>query len=380
LNSVQINIQRRLGLSIKSWYILIYIHPWYQQTVDALADINRSNGPYEISDMQLAWFLLASLYLTQAWQYDDVVVTSCYYKILGKIVKGFDSIKKNSPAYKPHQEEAFRRYQEYFKHSLQINAPYVFYTDENDEGVLPILKTLRNESFDTKWTHHSLKDFRLARYAETVTPQEMVWMEKVQMMYTTYKRFNDATWYAWIDSGINAYRAFTPPATRWPQRNLTQRWPNKFVYQSFPEFRGKFPIAATAFLVHRDVMEEFVATFYRLIEPCLGDAPSGNCSCHYWYEAPDGQKRHPRHRCRTEQDVFQMLSEVRPDISYSAPDLKGGYNWGAIVTENYKDSHNVAENSELSCHHWVGGVEEAVPGGTATVWKGDGYTWPCSGF
>lgn len=334
--------------------------------------------------LQIVFLLASSLYLilTKSWKYDDVIVTSCYYKILGKIVKGFETVERKSVAYKTYKEEAFRRYQEFFKHSLQINAPYVFYTDEHDEGVLPILKSLRNESLDTKWTHRSINDFRLAKYNETLTPQEMVWMEKAQMLYTTYKRFNGATWYAWIDAGINAYRAFSPPAARWPQRNLTQRWPNKFVYNNFPEFRGKFPIAATTFLVHHDVMEEFVATFYSLIEPCLGDTPNRNCSCHYWDDAPDRQKRHPRHRCHTEQDVFQVLSEVRPDISYPAPDLKGGYNWGAIVTENYKDSHNVFENTERSCHHWVGGVEEAavVPGGTVQVWKGDRYTWPCSGF
>ena len=246
--------------------------------------------------------------------------------------------------------------------SLQINAPYVFYSDEDDEGVLPILKALRNESFfDTKWVHRSFKNFRLANYSEEFSPQEQVWMEKVQMMYDTYKRFPKTSWHAWIDSGINTYRHFAPPTARWPEIDPTRRWPRKFVFQGFTSYHGQFPIAATAFLVHRDVMEEFVATFYRLIQSCLsrnGDAdppPKDKCQCRYWHEAPNGKKRSSETRCRTEQDVLQVLSEVRPNISHAAGDLeKAALNWGAIVTESYKASHNIGLRTEASCFKYVG--------------------------
>lgn len=302
-------------------------------------------------------FLLMIL-CTKTLGYEDIIVTTAYYNIVGKHFYDHSSDTEKDMSLVKKKEKAFSIYSRYFQHGLKINAPYVFYYNEEDVGVLNKLQKIRNSMFETTWIHHSFDDFRMSCQPD-LTPQERVWFEKPQLLYNTYKRFNNVTWYAWIDSGINTYRLYTPPFEKWPQFNLSDRWPNKFIYQDFSGVSDSYEIAATAFLVHRDVMEEFYSTFYELIESCF--KPHNECVCNYCFYSRN--KRGPDIRCRTEQDVFRVLCETKPGICHTAVDLKPeGYNWGAIVTENYRESHNIGERIK-ECFHWDG--------------ENKRYIWPC---
>lgn len=69
---------------------------------------------------------------------------------------------------------------------------------------------------------------------------------------------------------INHYRETAPPQMPWPQHNLSNVYPPKFIYHDFDQLNvEKLPASGTTFMVHRSILSRVRNIFYGVIEECL---------------------------------------------------------------------------------------------------------------
>ena len=188
---------------------------------------------------------------------------------------------------------------------------------------------------ETNWIRRNLSAFHKAKMG---SEQQAIWFEKIELMYQTYLLYDNFSWYAWIDSGVNSYRYWPPPQVRWPQKNLSLVFPPRFVYNGF---HGRFQIAATVFFIHRNVIIDIYKAFYHIVEDCTSSSSHQKNS----------------KKCINEQYAFmEMCSTVEYkhlcfDASYQL--LADGLNWGALLTENYQVRHCVDDKGP-QCMVWMG--------------------------
>jgi hypothetical protein len=242
---------------------------------------------------------------------EHAVTVSAYYKMDSKRGKA---------------NESDAAYFKIFEHTLKINSHCIFFYDTNDSYTK--LHAIRNDSFRTTWVQRNASLFMTHGRVPSLAS---IWLEKVHMVYLA-SQIVDAEWYAWVDAGIVPYRLDDPPAVRWPETNLTTKYPpNQVIYHNF---RGKYAIAGTAYLVPANLVNIFRHLFYAHVEICL--------------------LRHPPHSatataCHDDQVLLSFVFAHSPEFFYNDPIQ--GLNWGALVTENYLTRHQV---EAAGCMIWTG--------------------------
>lgn len=172
------------------------------------------------------------------------------------------------------------KYYEWFKISLQINCPYIFF---GDSKTIEKIKLIRKE-LPTHYIEHNMENFftnkeeylnKFVIEKGHITSKEvnMIYHEKIFMVKKAIEinPFN-SEYFHWIDAGICAYRRKLPPQMQFPKENIYNLLPkNKFIfsasnpYLSENQFKQlninenyKHYIAATSFLIHKNIINEIV--------------------------------------------------------------------------------------------------------------------------
>ena len=242
---------------------------------------------------------------------EHAVIVSAYYKMDSK-----RGTAKNS-------DEV---YFQYFEHTLLINCHCVFFYDT--EASYRKLHAIRNDSYHTTWIQRNASEFHTFGRTPSLAS---IWMEKVEMIHLASKVVN-AEWYAWVDAGIVSYRYNTPPSAHWPETNLTLKYPpNQVVYHNF---RGRFSISGTAYLVPSSMLKIFYYLFYAHLEMCFLHHPP---------------KSETAVACHDDQVLLAHVLEHSPHYFYN--DQIQGLNWGALITENYLTPHQLEAGA---CVQWTG--------------------------
>jgi hypothetical protein len=131
------------------------------------------------------------------------------------------------------------KYLAWFKNTLKINCPYVFFgTNESIE----VIKSYRG-SLPTYYIVCELDEFYMFKYKDRMITHpfdcpsielNMIWNEKIFLIEKA-ARINpfNSEFFAWIDAGICTYRDNMPPNKEFPDLNKLVNLPkDKFIFTS----------------------------------------------------------------------------------------------------------------------------------------------------
>ena len=166
-------------------------------------------------------------------------------------------------------------YLEWFKNTLSINCPYVFF---GTEDTIEIARKFRG-NLPTYYVELEIKDFETYSYGNRMVTHSfhcpsvelnLVWHEKIFLMKKAINinPFN-SDYFMWVDAGICVYRNLKPPTQSFPNVEKLSSLPkDKFIFTSsnVREFKGIINaflhfISGTAYLFHKDFIDKFLPLY-----------------------------------------------------------------------------------------------------------------------
>ena len=171
---------------------------------------------------------------------------------------------------------------EWFKNTLSINCPYVFFTTKE---YIDIIKSYRKD-LPTYFIEYNIEDFYTYQFKDRMITHpidcpsvelNLIWNEKLFMIQKAYEinPFN-SEWFQWIDAGICSYRNEVVPTKKFPNMNIIENLPkNKFIFEdSANEYNENLItttnyyhfISATSFLLHKSIINDFIDIYKKYLK------------------------------------------------------------------------------------------------------------------
>jgi len=172
------------------------------------------------------------------------------------------------------------QYNEWFKNTLKINCPYVFFGDKES---IELVKKFRGE-LPTYYIELNIEDFTTYKYKNKMIKDKkhspsvelnLIWNEKIFLINRALK-INpfSSDFFCWIDAGICIYRDIKPPSIQFPNVNKLNNLPkDKIIYSSTHNTiyndnifkKGNYylyhHISGTAFILHKNIIKTSVELY-----------------------------------------------------------------------------------------------------------------------
>lgn len=185
------------------------------------------------------------------------------------------------------------KYDNWFKNTLAINAPYIFFCDES---LKDMIFSFRN-TYPTKFINKSITDFSVNalnitnNLDSTHVPSKelgLIWLEKMNLMKEACQmNYYLSAWYMWVDAGICIFRDTKPPATIFPSKETLalldktkinySSSDNEIVDSSIKNWNYTHSVAGSAFIIHKDKINYFCEEFYKYLKQCLKSTQEFQC-------------------------------------------------------------------------------------------------------
>ena len=201
---------------------------------------------------------------------------------------------------------------DWFKNSLKINCPYVFF---GTKETIALVKGYRG-TLPTHYIELELADFYTHKYRDDFQTDpvhcpskelNMIWNEKLFLIQkaAALNPFK-SEFFAWVDAGVTIYRKRPPPTGPFPNKSKLQKLPkDKLVFSA--SVPAKFNAAAvgptnyysfisgTAFMLHASIIDMFVTEYSHYLE------------------------KYVPQRCNvfTDQVIFTYMYKDRPELFHS---------------------------------------------------------------
>jgi hypothetical protein len=186
--------------------------------------------------------------------------------------------------YFPVKNKHNSNYNEWFKNSLSISAPYIFFTTKEH---FDFIKSFRKD-LPTYFIESRIEDFVTYKYKDRMVPHpfdcpsvelNLIWNEKIFMMQkaVAINPFH-SEWFHWIDAGICIYRDELPPTVEFPDMNKLSRLPkDKFIYSSSNNINNNLItptnyyhyIAGTSYLLHASLVDRFANIYNTYLDKLI---------------------------------------------------------------------------------------------------------------
>jgi hypothetical protein len=187
------------------------------------------------------------------------------------------------------------KFNDWFKNTLAINCPYVFFTDEEN---FEKIKTFR-KNYPTHFIKKDISDFKTFKmnienntHKIHVPSKELglIWLEKMNLMLETLEiNPYNSEWFCWIDAGICVFRDKEPPTSLFPnpdKMNLLKK--DKINYstsdniskeelEKIKNWEYVHDFSAGAFIIHKSIIKNIVNKFYQYLDKCLKENKSFSC-------------------------------------------------------------------------------------------------------
>ena len=176
------------------------------------------------------------------------------------------------------------KYENWFKNTLNINCPYVFFTNKNS---IDIIKKYR-KGLPTHYIILEIKDFYTYKYKNLIkihpvhcpsVQLNLIWNEKIFMLQKAYKlNIYNTDYFMWIDAGISCYRTKSPPNKPFPNiKKLLALPKDKFIYSYSKKYNEKkvsrntkwCHITAGAYILHKNIINKFVKIYKQYLDKLL---------------------------------------------------------------------------------------------------------------
>lgn len=168
------------------------------------------------------------------------------------------------------------KFLDWFKTSLQINCPYVFFS--NKTGI-NLIKSFRQD-LPTHYIELDIPDFYTYQYKDKMLTHpvhcpsvelNLIWNEKILLLgqagqLNPFK----SDFFCWVDAGICIYRTIQPPPQAFPNPAKLGNLPkDKFIYSASTPFNPTavsyknyyHHLAGTAYILHKDIIQSFTAMY-----------------------------------------------------------------------------------------------------------------------
>jgi len=161
--------------------------------------------------------------LSMSLKCNDISIVSGYWIVKGK--------------------HSHNSYKAWFKTSLKINCPYIFFCD-NDS--IKIIKQFRhdyntmyiilpmNEFYTYKFINENGNETNVIKTDHRHCPSAEVWSVWNEKIFLIEKAKNlnpfNSKYFIWLDAGLSPYRNKTPPQTFPNIKKFTKTFDNKFVF------------------------------------------------------------------------------------------------------------------------------------------------------
>lgn len=167
-------------------------------------------------------------------------------------------------------------YMEWFKNSLAIQCPYVFFTTSE---YVDIIKECR-KGLETHFIITTIADFYTNCVKDRMITHpihcpsielNMIWNEKIYMIKraSEINPFN-SDWFLWVDAGLCIYRTSPPPNVRFPSSTILESLsPDYFYYSSSKKTYNPSLVTRTnyyhyvsgIFLQHKTLIHSFAELY-----------------------------------------------------------------------------------------------------------------------
>jgi len=184
-------------------------------------------------------------------------------------------------AYYPVKNKHSNKYLEWFKNTLSIQCPYVFFTPKD---TVHIIKSFRKD-LPTYYIQCEIEDFYTYKYKDKMLTHagdcpsvelNLIWNEKLFMVQkaSEINPFN-SEWFKWIDAGTCVFRDFPPPSIPFPNPSALISMPtDKFIFSSSLEYYAlavilkqyTHHISGTSYLLHKSYIAKFVEIYKQYME------------------------------------------------------------------------------------------------------------------
>jgi hypothetical protein len=175
-------------------------------------------------------------------------------------------------------------YLKWFRTTLDINCPYVFFTDKN---TIDIIKRFRKD-LPTYYIECNIEDFYTYKYKDNLITHpkhcpsvevNLIWLEKIFMMQkaSELNPFN-SEWFKWIDSGICVYRQRDTIKKDFSYIEKLNCLPkDKFIYSDSEPYHEPFVsktnyyhhIAATSFILHKNFINTYTDIYKTYLDKLI---------------------------------------------------------------------------------------------------------------
>ena len=186
------------------------------------------------------------------------------------------------------------KFNDWFKNTLMVNCPYVFYTTADQ---IEDIRAIRY-SIPTFYINKSVEDFRTFKLGminetdSTHCPSKelgFIWLEKVNLMLEA-SRINPyhSEWFCWIDAGISIYRDSPPDSTMFPNPAKLEKLSKTQVnycssdsstdgVDTIKEWKYKHVVSGTTIILHKAIIPAICEMFYQYLEKCIKETTTFVC-------------------------------------------------------------------------------------------------------
>ena len=171
------------------------------------------------------------------------------------------------------------KFEYWFKNSLKINCPYIFFGDRES---IELVKSYRGD-LPTYYIELNIEDFITYKYKDKMITHHkhcpsvelnLIWNEKIFMIERALK-INPflCDFFMWIDAGICVYRNKKPPSIPFPNINKLNKLPkDKFIYCSTHDLvysnnfkKGQYHlyhhVSGTSYILHKNIIDKCVTLY-----------------------------------------------------------------------------------------------------------------------
>jgi len=174
------------------------------------------------------------------------------------------------------------KFDNWFKNTLKINCPYVFFGDKES---IALIKKYRGE-LPTYYIEYNIEEFMTYKYKDNMITNSrhcpsielnLIWNEKIFMIQQALKLNPfSSEFFMWIDAGICVYRNNPPPSISFPNINELNKLPkDKFIYSSSHNFiynekfiKGHYHLqhhVSGIYLFHKNLINKLVDIYKKYL-------------------------------------------------------------------------------------------------------------------
>jgi hypothetical protein len=164
------------------------------------------------------------------------------------------------------------KFMEWFKTTLKINCPYVFFSTK--EGI-EIIKIYR-KNLPTYYIECNIEEFYSYKYMKKMRTHpvhcpsvelNLIWNEKIILIDKAHRinPFN-SEFFCWVDAGVCTYRSNSPPTTSFPNISKLNQLPkDKIIYSTSSQWKPNavtnnsyyHHISGASYILHKDIITFF---------------------------------------------------------------------------------------------------------------------------